>query len=375
MRIIHLLAYHLYTGPAEPVLRLARAQIGRGHQVELAFDTLRPGDMAQRAQEYSVPVNQRLTLSVKAGPIMLLRDVLELRRLWHQDAFEVLHAHLSHDHTLALLARPRRRHAVLIRTLHGENISGRGRRWLIENTDGIITTSQALRQKLLSQGMVREDNCLAIEGAVDTKKFFPDPNDWSLRQEIGVSPQVPLVGIVARMKEGRGHVELVRAWAEVIKQMPEAVLVLAGRGELEPKLRGLVEELRLKKNLLFIGYRTDLPSVYRNLDLKVILAPGRDGTCRAALEAMACGTPVLAFRRGALSEIIEEGRNGFLVESLEPAQLAHNIVRALADRAKLKEMGRLAAEQAPQRFSLKRQLEAVDQFYQLLFGRLTARGH
>ena len=67
LRIKHLLSYHLYTGPAEPVLRLARAQRQAGHEASVACDMLRDGDMRERAEAFSVPLDERFVLSVKAG--------------------------------------------------------------------------------------------------------------------------------------------------------------------------------------------------------------------------------------------------------------------------------------------------------------------
>jgi hypothetical protein len=107
LSILHLLSYPWFTGPAEPVLALARAQQGRGHRVVFACDTQRPGDLAAKAEEQRIPVERRLALCSRSGPILLLRDILTLKRLWREGEFDILHCHRSHDHSLAALARPR----------------------------------------------------------------------------------------------------------------------------------------------------------------------------------------------------------------------------------------------------------------------------
>ncbi|MBW1871468.1 MAG: glycosyltransferase family 1 protein, partial [Deltaproteobacteria bacterium] len=94
--ILHLFSYHLYTGPAEPILNLARAQREAGYDARLAIDTLRDGDLVERAKEFGVPLDRRFALSVKAGPILHMRDILVFKRLWASEEFDILHAHRSH---------------------------------------------------------------------------------------------------------------------------------------------------------------------------------------------------------------------------------------------------------------------------------------
>lgn len=98
------------------------------------------------------------------------------------------------------------------------------------------------------------------------------------------------------------------------------------------------------------------------LDFKVFLVPGSDGTCRAVREAMALGKPVVAFRRGMLPEIVEDGRMGFLVEE-DPHTLAHALTRLAQDAALRGEMGRAARVRALSCFSMADQAAKVASFY------------
>jgi len=363
LRILHLLAYPLYTGPAEPVLRLARAQRALGHDVRLAIDSLRPGDLAARAASFGVPLEPGLALSVKAGPILWLRDILALKRAWREGRFDVLHAHRSHDHTLAALARPARAPGRLVRTLHTERALGPGRRWQLGRADGLVCVSRRQREVLLRRGLLPEDRVVAVEGAVDPDEFGLGPGREEVRAELGLAPDAPVAGIVARMKPGRGHDLLLSAWAEVHARLPEARLLVAGRGELEASLRERAGRRPWGASVVFAGYRTDLARVYRALDLFVLLAPGNDGSCRAALEAMATGVGVLARPRGALAEIVTDGEAGRLVREDSPAALGAALVEALSDPARLAAWGARAREEVLSRFRLDRQVEAIQGLY------------
>jgi glycosyltransferase involved in cell wall biosynthesis len=363
LRILHLLSYHLYTGPAEPVLRLARAQRAFGHDARLAIDGLRAGDLASRAAAFGVPLEPGLALSVKAGPILCFRDILALKRLWREGGWDVLHAHRSHDHTLVALARPARSRARLVRTLHTERAGGPARHWQLHRADGLVVPGRRQREVLLRRGLLPEERVLAVEGAVDPDEFGPGPGREAVRVELGLEPGAPVAGIVARMKPGRGHELLLEAWARVSARLPSARLVLAGRGELEARLRERVAREAWGGSVVFAGYRTDLPVFLRALDLFVLLSPGNDGTCRAALEAMATGVGVLARPRGALAEIVTPGQTGGLVDPCTPENLGEALVSALAEPDGLRAWGQAARQEALTRFTLERQLELVHGLY------------
>lgn len=363
LRILHLLSYHLYTGPAEPVLRLAREQIRAGHAVRLAFDGLRTGELGERASAFGVPVDDRFVLSVKAGPILHMRDLLALKQVWRKEEFDVLHCHRSHDHTMAALARTRRSRTRLVRTLFTERAQSEKRSWQLKRADGLVCIAEAYRQALLERNLLDPERILAIEGSIDPHVFRPGKGGDRVRQEASIPLDAPVVGIVARMKNGRGYRLLLKAWEKVHAQLPSARLVLAGRGELAEEIQGLVAAAAWGNSVALIGYRKDLPEVYRAFDLKVILAPGNDGTCRAALEAMASGKPVLAAATGALAEIVEDGRTGRLIPPDDPDALAQALVDLLVDRNRLAEMGQAARHEATRSYAIDRQAGLVEALY------------
>lgn len=366
LTILHLLSYHLFTGPAEPVLNLARTQLEMGHMVSLATDTVRTGNIEEWAKSYGVPVDRRFALSVKTGPILLFRDLVMFKQLWTQDQVDILHAHRSHDHTLAALTRRRKSKTALVRTLHTEKSTGSSRDWQLKRADGVITVAKRFRDSLLKRRLLSEDRVISIEGCVDTERFCPGSEGSEVRRQAGVLEHAPVAGIVARMKPSRGHESLLKAWGKVVEKLPEARLMIAGRGEVANRLHDFASKQSWAETVIFLGYRKDLESVYRAFDLKVILAPGNDGTCRAALEAMATEVPVLASDKGALAEIIRDGQTGRVVSSGNTNALARVLVEMLSDRRRLKQMGERARQEASARFDRWKQAETVESLYRRL---------
>jgi glycosyltransferase involved in cell wall biosynthesis len=349
-------------------MALIKAQRAAGHDSQLACDTVREGDLVEAAEQAGIPIDRRFALCAKSGPILLMRDVLAFKRLFREGQVDVLHSHRSHDHTLAALARPRRTSVNLVRTLHTEKSLAKKRDWQLRHADGLVTISQRYRRELVERGVQPQDRIVAVEGAVDSERFRPGEDGAEVRSQAGVPPDAPVAGIVARMMPDRGHRTLLQAWSKVAGQLPSARLLVAGRGELEQDLRRQADQADLEDSAIFIGYRRDLPRVYRALDLKVLLAPGNDGTCRAALEAMASGVPVLAAEQGALPEIVRDGQTGRVVPAEDPDGLASAILQLLSDRPGLAEMGRRARTDAESRFTIGRQAGEIEGLYRLVSG-------
>ena len=130
-----------------------------------------------------------------------------------------------------------------------------------------------------------------------------------------------MAGIISRIKPEQLRHRLIRAFREVRAAVPEAELLVIGRGEFEPDLRGLVASLGLDGTVIFAGYRAgnELPDAYRALDVMVWLAEGNNGACRSVLEAMATGLPVVGGKVGAIAGGWWRARTGHLVSRVTSA--------------------------------------------------------
>lgn len=349
MRILELLSSPVWTGPAEPMASVARILVRRGHQVEMAVDSLRPGDLRERLRALGFNLRLDLTLSTKAGPVAWLRDAAALRRAARD--LDVVHAHFSNDHALALLALRGRRQARVVRTIHSSRslrdrpLQGVAHR----RADGLIAVCQAHARLLVERFRVDPRRVLASRGAVDPVAFSPNGPD--LRAELGLAPGQPAAGIVSRVKPDRRHAELIDAFALVARQLPEARLVVVGRGEGLEEIRLRAAGAGLERQVIFAGYRTgpELAAAYRTLDCKVLLAEGNDGTCRALLEAMACGRPGVAYRFGAPAETVVDGRTGRLVPEGDVPALAGALLDLLRDPAGARALGAAARARVVER--------------------------
>ncbi|MEE8410024.1 MAG: glycosyltransferase family 4 protein [Myxococcota bacterium] len=315
MRILHLCSYPLYSGPLPPTLGLAMAQRALGHTVWLAYDVKRGAFNAYEEAATPWLVDKgleppvALTLSAKSTPIEYARDLGRLRGFMTRREVDVVHAHLSHDHGLLALAGNGHGAVTRVRTFHAARSLVRrfGQRWLTRRADGWILRAEEHRERLIASfGTPRELTCV-VPGSIDADRFTPPAAGAreKARRRLGVPLDAHVLGHVALITD-RGQFELVEAVKQMGDDAPHVLFI--GRGENEDALRRTITEAGVGERTHMPGYQRGdmLLDTYAALDAAFVAQPGNDASARAALEAMACGLPVLAIRAGPLAELVDE---------------------------------------------------------------------
>lgn len=336
MKVLHLVAIPQLTGAAEPTWDMVRALRNLGVQVDLRIDTKRQGNLRELFAQSGEWSPDDLVLSTKSDPTEVLLDLGRLRELIR--GYDLVHTHLSHDHTLAILARLGEDGPPIVRTIHAERgLNGNAlKAWLYERTEAFTVASDADRQRLGEAFPELSDRTLVLPGAVDASRYRPDPAARArVRGVLGVGDEV-LIGCVARFQAGRRHEVMLDALSMALRQAPQLRLVLIGHGELEDAIRTRAAAPDVAGAVLFPGYRRhDLPEYLAALDAALWLVPGNDATSRAVLQAMATELPVIGGSQGAIAEVLDDGQSGLLVHPEEPADVARAMVH-LASQADLR---------------------------------------
>lgn len=197
-----------------------------------------------------------------------------------------------------------------------------------------VAVSQALRRLLVDAG-IDPRRVTVIPNGVDTAHFRPRPGARArLAQELGLSEDIRLVGMVARFHPVKGHGLFLRAAAAFLRrpEAPPVRFLVVGSGEpaYRRRLEELARELGVSGAVTFLGEREDVAAILAGLDAVVV--PSRfEGFCLSALEAMASGVPVVATRVGAIPELIADGVNGLLAPPEDAEALAACLSRLLGD--------------------------------------------
>ncbi|MEH6403902.1 MAG: glycosyltransferase [Sneathiella sp.] len=160
-----------------------------------------------------------------------------------------------------------------------------------------------------------------IINGIDTHKFTPNVVS-NPRQKFGLSEQDYVIGTAGRMVFEKNQELLIRAFAKLPGNAHK--LLIAGEGELKPRLENLVQELDIKQNVTFLGHVSDMPDFYNALDV-FVLPSRKEGLPLSLLEAQSCGVPVIATDVGGVKEavchqtgsIVPEGDVANLIQTLQ----------------------------------------------------------
>lgn len=363
LTVLHLAANRWWTGSADPTIQLAKGLAARGHRVLLGVT---PGDRFEvKAREAGVTLVDGLYLRARLAPLELAADVRRLRRLVEEDGVDVLHTHHSHDHWLAaVVARLSSRRPPVVRTFHNARAVKRGAasRVLYRRTAAAFAVSRQIeaRCRLARVGGAR---VYFTPGVADLPRFNGGDDGTAVREEFKLG-DAPVVVSVARLAPNRGHELLLAGFRELLGTLPAARLLLVGKGETRARLERLVVELGLSQQVTFTGYRDrDLPSVLASADCFALMAAGSDDSCRAVLEAMAAGRPVVARPVGALPETVAHGETGLLIHDDTPAGVASALGSILGDRTRARAMGAAGRRRAQTEFTPERSVSTVEAAY------------
>jgi 1,4-alpha-glucan branching enzyme len=199
--------------------------------------------------------------------------------------------------------------------------------------DLVIVNSRATAGELAARGLPLR-RLEVVPNGVDRRRFRPPAEG----DEDG-----GYVLFVGRLVAQKGVDWLLKAFAAVVRRLPEARLVVAGDGDLELYLQRVARYLGIPHRVDFRGWTTGaaLVELYRRARL-VVVPSYYEPFGIVALEAMACGRPVVASRVGGLAEVIEDGVGGRLVPAGDHLELARCLVALLGDPDLLRRMGEAA---------------------------------
>jgi glycosyltransferase involved in cell wall biosynthesis len=208
-----------------------------------------------------------------------------------------------------------------------------------------------------------------IHDGIDLREFEINAIAGNFRKEYRFN-DLPVIGLVGRVVEGKGHKEFIMASKEVLKTMPKVKFVIVGsaKGDAENYYNEVIElakSEKLEDSVIFTGWRRDVSSVISDLDV-VIQATTTypEGSGLTVVEAMALRKPVVATNIPGPSDMVVDGETGFLVPPGDSHLLADAILKLLNNHDLGRQMGERGRERAECLFDVKTMIRKIEQIYE-----------
>ncbi len=367
---IGITCYPTYGGSGALATELALALGRRGHEVHVISyaSPFRLRSFAEHVFFHEVDLSGAYPL-LEYFPYSLALAVKQ-HEVALREGLEVLHVHYAVPHaTAAFLAREMLQpdHDLkVVTTLHGTDITLVGQeksfftvtKFAIERSDAVTAVSRYLRDETYAAFGCTDCGIEVIPNFVNLAEYHP-PRDEGCRSALG-PPGAKVVMHISNFRQVKRVPDVVQVFARIRKTMP-AVLVFVGDGPERPAAEELVRQLGLTPDVRFLGKVDVVSDLLRCADL-FLLPSASESFGLAALEAMACGVPVVASNVGGLPEVVEDGITGALVEVGDLDEMSRRAVALLGDPDRLRAT-RQAAVRSAEKFSADRVVPMYEELY------------
>jgi glycosyltransferase involved in cell wall biosynthesis len=355
LNIVHTESSLGWGGQEIRVLSESRGLIGRGHQVRLI--TPPEARIHDEAPSWGVPVVALPIGRKRPTGVKVLYEWLKVNRC------DVVSTHSSTDSWLTALAmlalgRP----IPVVRTRHISAPVGRNAptRWLYTRaTARIVTTGVALKKELVETNGFPAQRIDSVPTGVDSKRYRPGDRR-AARTALALPQERTLVGIVATLRDWKGHEYLIEATAGL---PPGAQLVIVGDGPRRQILEDFVDKLQLRSRVLFAGNQADVVPWLQALDIFVRPSFANEGVPQALIQAMLTALPCVTTHVGSIAELARHEETALVVPPRDAAALRAALEKLLSQQDLRQKIGEAARRHAEANFSYEGMLDAMERIY------------
>lgn len=330
----------------------------RGHRVHLLTPAC--ADIYPAAQQRDIPVTAIPMVKKRVPALWALRRWLAR----HAHEFDIVNTHSSTDSWLTTLAgKTLCAMPPIVRTRHVSTAIHRGpaTTWLYNQACHIVTTGEALRRQLHRDNGFALARMTSIPTGIDLARFTPN-DKAAAKQRLGLDGR-PALGIVATLRDWKGHDYLFEAFAGLRAQYPDWRLLVIGDGPRREHLEGRMRELALGDTVRMAGNVDDVPDWLNALDLFVLPSYGDEGVPQSIMQAMACGLAVVSTPIGGISEAVVADQTGILVPPRDAGALARALSSLMSDAPRRGAMGAAGLQRARAQFGLDAMLDRMEDVF------------
>jgi glycosyltransferase involved in cell wall biosynthesis len=299
-------------------------------------------------------------------------DIIKVRRLIRAIRPDILHVHYAVGY--GLLGALSGSHPFIL-SVWGSDVlvapkQSRIYEWTVKlaigKADIIHCDADHMIAPLIELGAKPEKIKLVYFG-VDTQKFRPIQGKEKLRKELGIFDS-PTVISLRSLEPIYDIGTLINSMPTVLREIPEAKLLIIGGGSQEAKLKEQAESLGVCQSVKFTGRipNDEIPEYLNSADVYVSTSLSDAGLAGSTAEAMACGLPVIITDFGDNGKWVEDGTNGFLVPLKDPEALASRIIHLIHNKETRDKFGQINRQIIEERNDWQKEMRKVEELYESL---------
>lgn len=301
------------------------------------------------------------------------RGIFKLVELMRSHGVEILHCHEYKSNLMGFFASIFNKKVKLVTTVHGWTGSNVRLKiyeffdkFIIRLFKKIIVVSE-YQKSLLIKSKINPSAITIIENSIDLDRFKKIFDNSDLKNKLGISHGTLIIGTIGRLSPEKGQGYLIDAFSRLKKLHNKICLLVVGDGPSAPFLKAQVENLKLNSEVVFAGFRKDIPELLSAMDI-FVLPSLTEGLPVAILEAMASSKPIVASSVGGVPSLIKQGETGFLSEPKNIDSLCSEIGKLIVDEKLRKILGGRSLEVVKSRFSVQKMAEMYGKLYLDLMG-------
>ncbi|MDP8263094.1 MAG: lipopolysaccharide heptosyltransferase II [Candidatus Ancaeobacter aquaticus] len=297
----------------------------------------------------------------KKSIISIIGTIFKVRKIVREEDIDIVHARSRVPGWIGYFA-VQGTHAHFVTTAHGyysthfaSRVMGRGEK--------VIVPSAVISEHMENDFGVVKDKLVLIPRGVDVRKFREK------EPELGGIKDTYNIGVIGRLTPIKGHSYVIRALTIILRSFPHVKLFIIGdaygkKVHYKDELIRLVEELGLKDNIVFTGACSDVSKILDNLDIVILSSIVPEAFGRVITEAFAACVPVIATRLGGALDIIDDKKNGLLVEPKDENAIAEAVTTLFQDHKLCEKIIKNALEKVHSEYTLEKMYERTCQVYE-----------
>jgi len=344
MNILQILPELNVGGVETGTLDLAKYLVRLGHKAVVVSSggSLVKDIEACGAKHYQLSVHKKSVFSM----IKLIPKLVEIIK---KEQIEIVHARSRVPAWIAYFAC-RSTNAIFITTCHGyyqKHLFSLVMGW----AKRVIVLSNVIARHMIEDFSVPHERIRLVARSVDLEKFkYLDPQT-KRKEDFNV-------GIIARITPLKGHLHFIKAMARISRSVPRLKIWIVGdapasKEAYKEEVQVLVRRLGLWHCTEFLGTQRDIPGILAHLDLVVLATTTHEAFGRVIIEAQAAGVPVVATKVGGVVDIIEDGKNGFLVPPADPKSMADAVMRIFKDTQLARQLSENAYAKVKEKYNVE----------------------